>query len=105
MNQDQLTEIPIRKMQKINQRANSYFVVLDTPIVDPTPSESNPDGFDEQASIPQDHLSSVIAVEPLSQIAPTTSETESSTSSEDLKSSQSEFTALLELNHDPSVLK
>ena len=50
--------------EEINQRANSYFEVPDTPIANPTPSESTPDGFEEQTAIPQDHLPSVIATEP-----------------------------------------
>ena len=45
----------------------------------------------------------MIAVEPLSQVAPTTSEAEYSTSSEDLNNLQSESAPLLEHNSDSSV--
>ena len=47
----------------------------------------------------------MIATEPLSQVAPTTSKAKCSTSSEDLNSSQSESAPLLELNPDPSIPK
>ena len=73
---------------------------LANPIADPTPSASIPDGFDEQTAFPQDHPPSVIAAEPLSQVAPTTSEAECSTSSEDLNNLQSESAPLLE--HNPN---
>ena len=93
------------KNEEINQWANSYFDVLDTPISDSTPSASILDGFEEQIAIPQDHLPSVITAEPLSQVAPTTLEAECSTSSEDLNNIQSESAPQLELNPDPSALE
>ena len=34
--------------EELNQWANTYFEVPDIPIVDPTPSASVPDGFEEQ---------------------------------------------------------
>ena len=85
--------------ENVNQWANTYFEVPDSPIADPTPSASIPDGFEEQTTFPQDQPPSVIAAEPLSQVAPTTSEAECSTSSEDLLS---ESAPLLEHNPDPS---
>ena len=45
----------------------------------------------------------MIAAEPLSQFAPTTSEAECSTSSEDLNNIQSKYNPQLEINLDPSV--
>ena len=82
----------------MNQWANSYFEVSDSPIADPTPLASIPDGFEEQTAFPQDQPPSVIAAEPLSQIAPTTSEAEYS-----ISNLQSESAPHLELNPDPSV--
>ena len=40
--------------EKINQWANSYFNVPDTPIANSTSSERIPDDFEEQTAIPQD---------------------------------------------------
>jgi len=82
--------------EEINLWANSYFHVPGTPNDDPNPTESIPDGFEEQTTIPQDHLPSVIADEPLSQVAPTNSEAECSINSEDLNNSQSESAPLLD---------
>ena len=92
MNQDYQIQIPKGKMKN--------FEVPNSPVVDPTPSASIPNGFEEQSAFPQDHPQSVIAAEPLSQVPPTTSEAECSTSSKDL---QSESAPLLEHNPDPPV--
>ena len=72
--------------------------------MNPTLSESIPDGFEEQIVIPQDHLPLVINAKPLFQVAPT-SESVCSTSSEDLNKIQSESAPQLELIFDPSVLE
>ena len=92
-----------RENEELNHWANSYFEVPNSPITDPTPSASIPDGFEEQTTFPQDHPLSVISAEPISQVAPTTSKAECSNSSEDLSNIQSESAPLLEQNHDPSV--
>ena len=92
-----------RENEELNQWANSYFEVPNSPIADPTPSASISDGFEEQTVFPQDHPPSVITVEPISQVAPTTSEAEYSTSSEDISNIQSESAPQLELNSDPLV--
>ena len=64
---------------------------------------SIPDGFEEQTAFPQDHPPSVITAEPISQVAPTTSEAECLTNSEDLSNIQSEYAPQLRINPDPSV--
>ena len=41
-----------RENEELNQWATAYFEVPNSPIVDPTPSVSIPDGFEEQTTFP-----------------------------------------------------
>ena len=47
MNQDQQTQNSYKENEELKQWANSYFNVPDSPIIDPNPSASVPDGFEE----------------------------------------------------------
>ncbi|KAJ9564972.1 hypothetical protein OSB04_000938 [Centaurea solstitialis] len=87
---------------EINQWADSFFQVLEPPIIDPTPQDL-PDGFKEDPPIPptEIHTPPLINATPITQITPT--EPDQPTNSEDFSQTTVSEPAPTNLLPDPSV--
>ncbi|KAJ9541174.1 hypothetical protein OSB04_027680 [Centaurea solstitialis] len=86
---------------EINQWADSFFQVPETPIIDPTPQDL-PDGFEENPLPPSEiPTPPLINATPITQITPT--EPDQSTNSEDFSQTTDSELAPTNLLPDPSV--
>ncbi|KAJ9552544.1 LOW QUALITY PROTEIN: hypothetical protein OSB04_016589 [Centaurea solstitialis] len=86
---------------EINQWADSFFLVPETPIIDPTPQDI-PDGFEENPLPPTEiPTPPLINATPITQITPT--EPDQSTNSEDFSQTTDSELAPTNLLSDPSV--
>ncbi|KAJ9556367.1 hypothetical protein OSB04_010981 [Centaurea solstitialis] len=87
---------------EINQWADSFFQIPETPIVDPTP-QNLPDGFEEDPPIPPTdiHIPPLINATPITQITP--SEPDQPTNSEDFSQTTVSVPTPTNLLPDPSV--